>query len=234
MKLMNLKTLTVLFLSLFVIVGCKPSPEPIENPITDIKKTYDDKKSYSLILKNMKVDDDKNLFYHRYELVGTDHGKTFRKDLGWKKVPYDLYKNHKSDLNTTILSKKGDDIRTTPHPPGYQYVGNEKYGRWKENDDGSQFWEFYGKYAMFQNVMYTFGSNSHRPRYGDYRSYRRHVSNGKPYYSNGRYGTSGKYTKRNHTGKYRNVRSNNRTFSSSSWGGRSRSTARGRSGGFGK
>lgn len=223
----------VLILSVLVLGACA-QPEPVENPIKDIRQNHQDVKSYSLILKNMKVNEESDKFLHRYELVAVDGDSTFREDLGWKEVPYDLYENHKSDLNTTILSKKGGDLRKTPHPPGYQYVGNEQYGQWKQRDDGTSFWEFYGKYAMFQNVVQTFGAQDHRIRRNDYRTYRTHVRTGQPYYSNGRFGTRGKYTRTNHTSKYRSVRNNNRTFKSKSWGGRSRSSARGRSGGFGK
>jgi hypothetical protein len=45
--------------------------------------------------------------------------------------------------------------------PGQKLVGNPTYGHWQTDNNGNSFWEWYGKYAMFNSVMNTvFG-----PRY---------------------------------------------------------------------
>ena len=81
------------------------------------------------------------------------------------------------------------------YPPAYHYVDNPRYGHWQRRSDGSQFWEFYGKYAMFSHLMGAVGGVG----YDDWGHYRRHRSQSsrKPYFGRDRqYGTNGSYTKK--------------------------------------
>ena len=55
-------------------------------------------------------------------------------------------------------------------PVGSEYVGNSNYGQWQQGSNGSSFWEFYGKYAMFSHLFsrpmsYGGWSNNRRPSY---------------------------------------------------------------------
>jgi hypothetical protein len=67
------------------------------------------------------------------------------------------------------------------------YVGNKTYGEWRKDDSGHSFWYYYGMYSFFNDIT---GGNRYYE--DDYRRYN-HSTGG--YYGNGRYGTTGTYTK---------------------------------------
>ena len=56
--------------------------------------------------------------------------------------------------------------------PGSYLVGNQNYGNWQKDSSGSSFWQFYGQYALFRDLM--------RPSYGYF---------GGPIYRNNWYGS---------------------------------------------
>ncbi len=61
---------------------------------------------------------------------------------------------------------------------GSQLIGNPNYGQWRQRSDGTSFWEFYGMYSMFSNII---GAVS----YGDwarYRNYSYYHDWGRDYY----------------------------------------------------
>jgi len=54
---------------------------------------------------------------------------------------------------------------------GSQLVGNPNYGRWQSGSNGSSFWEFYGKYALFSSLIgrpYSYGYWSRNRDYSYY------------------------------------------------------------------
>jgi len=62
---------------------------------------------------------------------------------------------------------------------GSQLVGNQQYGQWRSNSNGS-FWEWYGKYALFSSLFRSpiyYGSWSHRRNYSYYGAAGRHYYN---------------------------------------------------------
>jgi len=108
-------TSVLILLASLVLMGCaKPAPE---NPLEDIQKQYANAEQYSVVLTDMKVNEDKSIPKHKYKIVGVRNGKTFEKTTGWQKVPYELYEKNQKNLNMAILSKKGSEINRTPHPP---------------------------------------------------------------------------------------------------------------------
>ena len=140
-----------------------------------------------------------------------------------------------------VLASKGgiDDITNTPSPPGYQYIGNKRYGRWRQDSHGNSFWEFYGKYAFFSHLFGGFT----RPIYrNDWNDYRRYNSMGRPYYGrNNQYGTQGKLTKQTNRSYFQRQKAKaqaRKSRFSNKFKQRTRrsrmSGFRGRSGGFGK
>jgi len=55
-------------------------------------------------------------------------------------------------------------------------VGNPSYGNWKQDSSGRSFWEWYGMYSLFSNVLggrSYYNSWSSRPNYSYYGSYGR-------------------------------------------------------------
>ena len=72
-----------------------------------------------------------------------------------------------------IISKGADgSIDHDQHPPGYQYVGNERYGQWRDDRSGGSFWEFYGRYALLSYVIGGFGRPIYRTDWNAYRDSR--------------------------------------------------------------
>lgn len=44
----------------------------------------------------------------------------------------------------------------TDFGPGSQLIGNPAYGQWVQADDGESFWEFYGQYRLFTDLIDAF------------------------------------------------------------------------------
>lgn len=100
-----------------------------------------------------------------------------------------IYNAALSDIVNTLASMSngqlpeiaGGSVNSTP---GQQLVGNPTYGQWRTDNGGNSFWEWYGKYAMFNSVMNAaFG---HRYYYNDWansrpRSY--YSDRGRSYFS---------------------------------------------------
>ncbi len=164
---------------------------------------------YSIVLSDMSTEG--NFFpeyYHKYRVVigsknsPADTALTYSTfDTDWTRVDENTYRKYYDYLGMVILSKSEDgSIATTAYPPGYQYVGNPRYGHWRRDGSGNSFWEFYGKYAFFSSMFGLHNRPIYRNDWDNYRTYRRA---GRPYYGyNNSYGTNGKYTKRTHPAFY--------------------------------
>jgi len=78
------------------------------------------------------------------------------------------------------------------------YVGNSKYGEWKQNSSGNSFWSWYGKYALFSTLFFP------RPYYYPYNSWNSWNNNyrqNRPYFGktqkgSQKFGTRGAYIKK--------------------------------------
>ncbi len=113
---------------------------------------------------------------------------------GWIEVSRQFFDKYEPLLGMVVLSKNDQgNVGTENYPPGYQYVGNRRYGSWRTDSSGGSFWEFYGKYALFSHLL----GSSRRPLYrSDYDLYRNSRSSGRPYFGpSNNYGTRGSYTK---------------------------------------
>ncbi len=176
--------LLAMILATTFLLGCSGQRLPIDV----MKKDFRDVPSYSVILEDME---EKGTFfksyYQKYRIVGGEQAWT----TNWMKVPKDYYQRNENFLGMTLLSKKEGQHNTSVGPPGYNYVGNERYGKWQRDSSGNSFWAFYGKYALISHLLG--GSRVYRTDYNTYRDYRRQ---GRPYYGrNKQYGTNGRLTK---------------------------------------
>ena len=156
---------------------------------------------YSIILEDMK--EEGNFFtdyYHRYKLTysekgGAEDNPVFNSQItDWYKVDDKEYEKYLNFLGMVILSKSRDGkVTDARYPPGYQNVGDSRYGQWQTDRGGNSFWEFYGKYALMSQVFGMFN----RPVYrNDWDRYRDSRGRGTPYYgANREYGTNGSRTK---------------------------------------
>ncbi len=141
-----------------------------------------------------------------------------------KQVSEDYFFRNENNMGMEIASKKDGKVSKEVAPAGFSnYVGNEKYGQWKQRSDGSSFWEFYGKYAMMTTLFSALtGPMIYRSHYMDYRS--NYYGTGRPYYgrtSSGgyAYGTRSSYMRKSNPSFY------NRRSSKSSWSSKSRSAS---------
>ena len=168
--------------ALLLIVGCG-TPDPVKNLA---KLIPSDTAEWSIILEDMRV---KGLFsvkfFHKYKLI-TGNGDTteqamVEKVTDWQQVSRRHYENYKPYYHMVLASKlPGQAPSYYPTPPGYQYVGDTRYGQWRQDSYGHSFWEFYGKYAMFQTLLSGF-RGSRNIYQDDYRQYRRYREYGRPY-----------------------------------------------------
>jgi len=227
------KLLTALILVLLFVQSCGPKSRDL--PINKIKRALKQVPTYSIILEDMK--EEGNFFphyFHKYRVVTP-------KETGltdWLDVPKDFYKINETFLGMTLLAKNDGKESSSVSPPGYQFVGDSKYGRWREDSRGGSFWEFYGKYALFTSLL----GGWYRPIYrDDYRSYRRYRARNVPYFGRNRaYGTSGSIARQNKPNFFsrRLKREQMRKASFSDRvkrkSGRSKTSYRSRAGGLGK
>lgn len=191
----SLKLLSVAFLGLFLL-SCQPS-----SPVSQIQKQLESYPEYTIILEDMK--EEGNFFtdyFYRYKLVygepvsGSDSLIYRTGTTDWYRVSKKEFQNNYNYLGMALVSKSADGKTSdTPGPPGYQYIGDKRYGRWRTDNSGNSFWAFYGKFAFFS---YMFGGLT-RPVYAnDWNNYRRYRGDGRPYYGrNKQFGTQGSYTK---------------------------------------
>lgn len=94
------------------------------------------------------------------------------------------YNNSLADVVNTLASLSDGELPIIAVPASQQktaqqtnaLVGNPSYGNWKQDSSGRSFWEWYGMYALFSNVMggrSYYDSWSSRPNYSYYGNYGR-------------------------------------------------------------
>ena len=143
------------------------------------------------------VADSKETYFHKYILE--ENGET--RETDWEQVDASFYNANLEFLGMAILTKPygvfEQDRLTQAAPPGMAYVGNSKYGEWKKDNTGNQFWSWYGKYAFFSMLFnmrpsyYSYNSwNGWNNNYRNRQSYFGKTKNGLK-----QYGTSGTIVK---------------------------------------
>jgi Tfp pilus assembly protein PilP len=141
-------------------------------------------------------------FFHKYLII--ENG--VKSETGWVEVNEDLFEASEDNLNMDIVSKPygmyEEETLKTAAPPGLAYVGNPSYGTWKTDHSGSRFWEFYGQYRFFTDLI---GGN--RYSYGEHDSWNRDYRGRKPYYGpqneeDERYGSGSATTQSRYAGSH--------------------------------
>jgi len=213
----------------FLLIGCGSPPSPLD----DIREALKGVPTYSIVLDNMKTEG--NIFqeyYHKYKIISEEGTRA----TNWAPVSKKIYDLHLPLLGMTIWTKQDGKESSAQGPPGYEYVGNPRYGQWNSNSSGASFWVFYGQYRLLGDLL------GRRPIYqNQHASYRSSMAGGRPYYGpNREYGTNGSVTQRQKPNFY-NRRMAKTRVSKSSFSdkvnrriGRTRSGFAGRSGRGGK
>jgi len=224
--LLFITTAAVLFL-----YGCGGGDLPVEK----IKKALKDTPAYSIVLEDMK--EEGNFFkkyYHKYRVIREEQAGT----TDWMEVPEDYFQTNQAFLGMSVAVKKEGETSSTVSPPGYQYVGNSRYGHWRTDHRGNSFWEFYGKYALFSSLF----GGWYRPIYrSDFDMYQQYRARNVPYFGrNNEYGTNGSVSRKNKPDFFARRTTAERMKKASFKDrvarrtGRTRTGFRGRAGGIGK
>lgn len=136
--------------------------------------------------------------FHKY----LEEANGVTKETDWVEVDEEDFAYYAESLGMTIEAKPygvfADEVDDVPAPAGMAYVGNDKYGEWKQDsNNGTSFWVFYGQYRFFSDLM---GPSPYYYR-SDYDGYRTSRASGTPYYGGSstspKYGSRGSTTKAN-------------------------------------
>ncbi|MCK5542586.1 MAG: hypothetical protein KAI40_07810 [Desulfobacterales bacterium] len=145
-------------------------------------------------------------YFHKYTIVDDEK----QHDTSWELVSEDVYEDNFEYLGMAILTKPfgmfEDEADTKATPPGMGFVGNSEYGKWEKDNKGNSFWSWYGKYALFSNLL--FYSTMGPMRYNSWHGYNTNYRGRKPFFGTttggaAKYGTRGAYTKQ--SSKFRNT-----------------------------
>ena len=113
--------------------GCGAPPSPID----EIRSALKGVPTYSVILEDMTVEG--NFFkdyYHKYRVIVEDQTTV----TGWRKASEKFYQQYEPFLGMTVWSKKDGKESGSAGPPGYEYVGDSRYGKWQSDSSGRSFW----------------------------------------------------------------------------------------------
>ncbi len=183
--------------------------EPVDNLVRD----YTQSPELSIILYDMDYQEDQDQYRHQYRILYQPQGRDTleEKMTDWMAVSPQYFESHVNDMGMALVTKTDGKVEKKVSPPGYNnYVGNEKYGKWEKQSDGTSFWAFYGQYAFMRSMLgYGYGPIY----YGGWNDYRRnYYPRGRTYYGRGngggtRFGTSGTHTTQNNRSSRWNGRS---------------------------
>jgi len=198
----NLRWIASVGLSL-LLAGCAA-----RNPLARLQRELDRYPEYSVILADMREEGTFLTDYSHQYRVTTGQREKGSLDLvyaekirDWERIDRRTYAKYQPYLGMVILSKGPDGkVDHEQHPPGYQYVGNDRYGGWRDDGRGGSFWEFYGRYALMSHMIGGFG----RPIYrNDWNTYRDSRNRGQPHFGSGAYGTNGTVTRQSNPNFFR-------------------------------
>jgi hypothetical protein len=133
-------------------------------------------------------------YFHKY--LTTDGNQAHESD--WESVDETMFEDHVDDLGMDIVSKPvgafDDEKVTNATPAGLAFVGNPQYGRWRPDDRGTSFWEWYVAYRLFSDLLGA-GGQPYYYRRDEWDTWSTQYR-GRPYYGEDkdrkeRYGTHG-------------------------------------------
>ena len=137
-------------------------------------------------------------YFHKY--IVTENGQ--RRETGWEPVTWEFFEANMENLGMDVVTKPygsyEDEVVNVASPPGMAYVGNPRYGQWREDNQGNRFWDWFGPYLFFSTLL-------HRPYYyNDWYGWRGGYYGQRPYYGPAgdpnRYGTYSQNTGTRYTG----------------------------------
>ena len=201
---------SLFIIAILVLASCSSKDKKekafVKSPVDDFIKDLDSVQNFTIILYDM--DQEGSEYKHHYKVITEEEQKLTVQNAegedssfvslapkedttGWYTVDEVFFDQHVNDMGMELASKTDGKISKTVAPPGYSnYVGNPKYGTWKEGGDGGggSFWEFYGKYAFMSSMFHMIaGPSIYRSNYINYAN---NYRGNQPYY--GATGANGK------------------------------------------
>ena len=180
----------LLILGASVLFGCQK--KFVKSPLDEIIKSLPTNSVFSIILHDMEETGNFSRKYlHQYRIILSVSADSLNESITpWKRIGRQVFSQYIKDMGMEIASRdeKGT-LSKSVAPPGFNnYVGNSRYGQWREHR-GSSFWEFYGRYALLSTMFGTMGMPAHRSYYRDWRT--NYSGTNKRYYGPGgnTYGT---------------------------------------------
>ncbi|MDA3890161.1 MAG: hypothetical protein PF517_00700 [Salinivirgaceae bacterium] len=182
-----------------------------KSPVDVLIRDLNSEQNFNITLMDMDFSEETDKYKHKYNILVERPDSVYAKETAWLPVSAAFFNANMENMGMEIASKLDGKVSKNTAPAGYSnYIGNEKYGQWRERDGGS-FWEFYGKYA-FMSSMFRMAMFPVRHSYwNDYRG--NYYGSGRSYYgptSNGSrmYGTNSTYAKNNTNSKWNSKSSN--------------------------
>lgn len=176
--------------------------------------------NYEIWIENSDIDEH---YYHKYLIVENDKEQV----TDWVEVSEEMYEANEENLNMSILSKPvgyyEDEVIKAATPPGFDKVGNPRYGRWVENKaTGQREWSFFEKYLFWHMILNGVGPRHNYYTYSRWDDWNRNYRGRRAYYGTGGvdFGSSGRTTGTN-------PKVSNSTFARSGGFKASRSSVRG-------
>jgi len=131
-----IKIAIVSFFVFSVITSCGSKnfkKTPLDNYIVENSS----EKKFSVILEDMDVEGTFFKTYsHKYKIIKHKQDSIPYEEISeWKEVDERFFTKHQDNLGMVVLEKKGEGkISKAASPPGYQYVGDKRYGEWRTHN----------------------------------------------------------------------------------------------------
>lgn len=201
----KLTLLTLSFFTVLLLSACGGGGYQ-KSALDQIIRDLPTDKEFSVILHDMDVKGSVfETYYHQYQIIQSSPDGEIDEDItDWQEVSEQEFNRYINDMGMEIAARDSTGKLTkNVAPPGYNnYVGNTRYGYW-DHSGGSNFWVFYGQYAMlsslFRMSMYPVSRGYYDDWHRNYRDrderYYGPSSGGGGGYAGRYYGTGSSYSK---------------------------------------
>lgn len=152
------------------------TPQKEYTAVEKVIHNYADVPTYSVILTEIKEDDSKYFQKLTVAIPKEGDGASRNDVLDWNETTKDDYEQTADFVGLTILNKKDGTITHTAHPPGYSYVGDNRYGSWQQGPSG-MFWAWYAG-----SMLWSHSYRTPTVRDTDYDAYNYRRSQSQAYY----------------------------------------------------
>lgn len=145
------------------------------------------------------IADMESKYFHKYIILEND----VKKETDWTEVDEAVFDTNQKNLGMAIVSKPfgvfEEEAINQATPPGMSYIGNSRYGRWRDDGHGTSFWEWYGMYMFMDSML-----GGRRYYRGDWDGWNRDYRGRRPYYGPqsdpDRWGSGSSYTRTHYSG----------------------------------